>query len=437
MALGGGVFTTTNKILPGSYVNVVSKSTTNSLVGERGTVAIVLPLDWGSGQKVITLTADQFYTDSNQILGYSAISDNANMIVLREIFAHASKVIVYNLNHASTKATCTEEEGLTAAQGGVRGNDLSVTFTTNSVDSTKTDVVVKLGTVVVASQTVGKDEVPKSNAWVTFPEDMTIPATGTVYTFSGGAAGTPSDVDSALKELSYEDFNILCAYTATEQAAYIGFTKTQRDDVGKKFQCVVYNTPTANHEGVISVQNAVSETPNHALVAWVAGAEAGCAVNKSVTNKIYDGELTVVYTETQSELTAALKEGKFMFHRVGDDVRVLDDINTYTGNTVEKNGEFGYNQTIRVIDQIANDISYLFNTKYIGNIANNAAGRISLWNDVVKHHKELELIEAIEEFDSAEIVVTPHESDKRAVILNDAIRPVNCMTKMYMTLYIS
>ena len=126
-----------------------------------------------------------------------------------------------------------------------------------------------------------------------------------------------------------------------------------------------------------------------------------------------------------------------MFHKVGGDVRVLEDINTYTSNTVEKNREFGYNQTVRVIDQIANDVANLFNTKYIGNIANNNAGRISLWNDIVKHHKELETIEAIEAFDSAEIVVSPHATDKRAVIVQDAVRVVNCMTKMYMTLVIS
>lgn len=437
MALGGGVFTTTNEILPGSYINIVSKARNTSLLGERGVVAIVLPLDWGN-DGVIKLTSNQFYTESLRILGYSSDANNENMRVLREIFRNASEVVIYNSNPNSTKASVTASNGVTAAVGGTRGNDLAVTFTTNSVDSTKMDVVTKLGTTVVSAQTiVAASEKPASNAWVTFPSSFTVPESGTTYSFTGGAAGSAVDVETALEALSQEDFNVLCAYTSSEQGNYITFTKTQRDVIGKKFQCVVYNTPSANHEGIISVSNAVSETPTHALVAWVAGAEAGCAVNKAITNKIYDGELTVTCNETQSELATALESGKLIFHKVAGDVRVLEDINTYTDNTVEKNGEFGYNQTIRVIDQIANDISTLFNTKYIGSIANNAAGRVSLWNDIVKHHKELETIEAIENFDSAEVVVSPHPTDKRAVIVNDAVVVVNCMTKMYMTLYIS
>lgn len=436
MALGGGVFTTTNKILPGSYINIVSKARNTSLLGERGIVAIVLPLDWGVGGATIKLTASQFYSEAIRLLGYAPDEDNDTMRVLRELFCNASEVVIYNANSNSVKATGSLE-GVEAAQGGLRGNDLTVTFATNTVDKTKIDVVTKLGTTVVSSQTLDEGESPVSNAWVAFPEKLDVPTSGTVVTFSGGAAGTVNDVDTALNALAQEDFTVLCAYTNTEQGKYVTFTETQRDVVGKKFQCVVYNTPTANYEGVISVANAVSGDAPYALVAWVAGAEAGCAVNKSITNKIYNGELEVVCNETQSELTLALTSGKLIFHKVAGDVRVLEDINTYTDNTVEKNGEFGYNQTIRVIDQIANDISTLFNTKYIGNIANNPAGRTSLWNDIVKHHKELETIEAIENFESSEITVEAHPTDKRAVIVNDAVFVVNCMTKMYLTLYIS
>ena len=44
--------------------------------------------------------------------------------------------------------------------------------------------------------------------------------------------------------------------------------------------------------------------------------------------------------------------------------------------------DFSSNQTIRVLDQIANDIAVLFGKKYIGKVPNDAAGRI--WNNFVE-----------------------------------------------------
>ena len=139
---------------------------------------------------------------------------------------------------------------------------------------------------------------------------------------------------------------------------------------------------------------------------------------------------------TQVQLAAALDEGKFMFHQVGDDVRVLEDINTLVTTTEEKGEDFKSNQTIRVIDQIGNDIAVLFNTKYLGIIPNNSSGRISLWNDIVKHHQELQGIQAIENFVAEDVVVT-QGNEKKAVVVDDAVEPVNAMAKLYMTCVIS
>ena len=60
---------------------------------------------------------------------------------------------------------------------------------------------------------------------------------------------------------------------------------------------------------------------------------------------------------------------------------------------------------MRVIDQIANDIAVLFNTKYLGVVPNDAAGRISLWSDIVAHHRQLEKIRAIEAFEDSDVTV--------------------------------
>ena len=124
-----------------------------------------------------------------------------------------------------------------------------------------------------------------------------------------------------------------------------------------------------------------------------------------------------------------------MFHMVDEQVVVLTDINTFVSVTDEKSSDFSSNQTIRVLDQIANDIAVLFGTKYIGKVPNDAAGRISLWNDIVKHHQELQNIRAIEDFSSDNVTVEQGDT-KKSVVVTDYVTPVNAMEQLYMTVYV-
>ena len=341
--LGGGVFVTQNKTLPGSYINFVSLASTTSALGERGTVAIALPLNKSAGT-VIELTKADFVVNAKELLGVEYGSTAA--APLREIFVHANKVYVYDL----------------------------------------------------------------------------------------GTDGTVADAVAALEP--YE-FNVVCAYTneTTDISAYIAAVKSWRDEMGKKCQVVVYNQTAPNHEGVINVVSTVSEGDAHALVAWVAGAEAGCKINESCTNKLYDGEYTVVTDKTQKELEACIAAGQIAFHLVYGDVRLLEDINSLTDTSADKGEDFKSNQTIRIIDQIANDIAKLFNTKYLGKIQNNASGRISLWGDIVKHHKELEALGAIESF-NAETLKVEQGTTKKSVVVNDVVTVVNSMAQLYMTIVV-
>ena len=134
---------------------------------------------------------------------------------------------------------------------------------------------------------------------------------------------------------------------------------------------------------------------------------------------------------------ALLAEGvdRNMFHRVDEAVCVLTDINSFISITDEKSSDFSSNQTIRVLDQIANDIAVLFGKKYLGKVPNDAAGRISLWNDIVKHHTELQDIRAIENF-SGENVTVEKGDTKKSVVVTDYVTPVNAMEQLYMTVYV-
>lgn len=109
--------------------------------------------------------------------------------------------------------------------------------------------------------------------------------------------------------------------------------------------------------------------------------------------------------------------------------------NSFISITDEKSSDFSSNQTIRVLDQIANDIAVLFGKKYLGKVPNDAAGRISLWNDIVKHHTELQDIRAIENF-SGENVTVEKGDTKKSVVVTDYVTPVNAMEQLYMTVYV-
>lgn len=171
------------------------------------------------------------------------------------------------------------------------------------------------------------------------------------------------------------------------------------------------------------------------MVYWTAGAAAGCAVNASNTNRLYNGEYAVDTTYKQSQLEDGIKAGKFLFHQVGDHVRVLCDINTFITHTNEKGADFSENQTIRVLDQVGNDIAAIFNSKYLGSVPNNDSGRISFWDDVVTYNKKLVKMNAVEAIEPEAIKVSAGNT-KRAVVIEYPIQPVNCMTQLYMTVVV-
>ncbi|MCQ4726011.1 phage tail protein, partial [Anaerotignum faecicola] len=130
-----------------------------------------------------------------------------------------------------------------------------------------------------------------------------------------------------------------------------------------------------------------------------------------------------------------VKAGELVFHKVGDEIRVLEDVNSFVSVTVDKNEDFTSNQVIRVLDQIGNDIAVLFNTKYLGKVQNNNAGRLAFWNDIVTYNKELERLEAIEGFISDDLTVE-QGNDKKSVVVVCPVSPVCAMTKLYMTVIV-
>jgi hypothetical protein len=436
MALGGGTFLAQNKVLPGAYINFISVATASATIGDRGYAAMGLELDWGKEGQIFEVTNGDFQKNSMKIFGHSYADDK--MKGLRDLFKNIQTLYAYRLNGDGTKA---ENTLATALYSGTRGNDIKIAVQANVDDNQLFDVQTWFDGVLMDTQTVKEASALVTNDYVTFKTSASLAVTAATALTGGtdGTANAASHQSFLDKVESYPSINAI-GYVGTEDAIkslYIAFVKRMRDEVGVKFQAVVYNK-AADYEGVINVKNKVLDAGENeaSMVYWETGVAAGTAVNASATNKIYDGEYTVNVDYTQAQLEAAIKAGEFTFHQVGSDIRVLTDINSLVTTTTNKGDIFKDNQTVRVCDQIATDIASLFVTKYLGVVPNDASGRTSLWADIVKHHESLQDIRAIEDFTDEDVTVDQGDT-KKAVVVTDNITVVNTMEKLYMTVYVA
>ncbi len=442
MALGGGTFTVQNKVLPGAYVNFFSVASASAAVSDRGIATVPLTLDWGRDHEVIAVTNEEFQKQSRKIFGHDYTDQE--MKGLRDLFLGAKTLFTYRLNSGGDKAS---NEYAVAACSGTRGNDLKISIQQNVDEAGAWDVITWLGTDRVDTQTVTEAAQLVPNDFVSFKADITF-AVVAGAALSGGTNGTATNAayQAYLDKIESYRFNTMGVVTTddTVKSLFAAYNKRMRDELGIKFQLVLYDYTLPDYMGVISVKNKcldgvgkdsdgkMAYPDEAAAVYWTVGAQAGCAVNASVQNRMYNGEYEIAVDYTQSELIAAIKAGEFVFHRVNSDIRVLEDINTMVTVTDTVGTVFKDNQTIRVIDELANQDAQVFNEKYLGTVPNDEAGRSALWSDLVKIRQELQTIRAIENFNEMDVSISQGDT-KKSVVVENAITVVNAMSKLYMT----
>lgn len=425
--LGGGTYTVQNKILPGVYINFVSTAVAAGSAQERGICGIGLNLDWGKDDVIFKVSKEDFEDNADTIFGYDSTHDKLKG--LRDLFKNAKELYAYKLTSGGKKASNDVAEALYT---GIRGNDIKIVVS-NDVDSTAFVVETYVDNVIVDTQTVTSAAELVANSYVTFKTGATLEASAGLP-LAGGENGTEDTVahQSFLKKLeSYSDINAI-GYTGTDKTIsnlYSAFVIRLREKVGIKLQAVLYGN-AADHEGVINVKNSAD------LVWWVIGITASGEINASNDNKEYDGEFEFNIDYTQAELEEAIKAGEFVVHNVNGTARVLEDINSLVTYTADKGKIFRDNQTVRVCDQIAVDIASIFVEQYMGKIQNDEDGRTSLWNDIVKHHQELQDNAAIEDFDETSVTVDIGD-DKKSVVVTDNITIINTMGKLYMNVSVA
>ncbi len=435
---GGGTFLTQNKVLPGAYINFASVVSASSELSDRGYGALGMELDWGPDSGIFTVNQEDFQEDPRPYFGYNYTDDNLKG--LRDLFLNLQTGYFYRLNGGGTNASCTFAK---AKYSGTRGNSIQIVVAANVDNTALFDVSTYFDGELVDKQSgVSGIGGLTDNDYVTWISTATLAATaGTSLTGgTNGTTATGATHSAFLTALEAYSFNTLGCLSsdATVQALYIAFTKRMRDDVGAKFQTVLYNATAPDYEGIINLTTPVSDSGADAgsLVYWVVGAEANCQVNRSVTNKTYDGEFTPSCDTKASQLTADINAGEFVFHSLSDSTyRVLKDINSFTEFTKYKTRDFSLNQVIRVLDQIGNDVATLFEKTYLGKQQNDTAGRTDFWDDLCDYAKKLLQIEAIQGFDTSDIKVTAGET-KESVLVTFNVNPVCAMEKLYMYVYV-
>ena len=431
MALGGGFYTSQNKILPGSYINFVTVKKAQANISGRGVIAVALGLDWGPENEMITLTADDFMKSSLNVLGYGYSHESLKPI--REIFCNAEKLYLYRLNSDGKRAS---NAFATARHPGTRGNALKTIIRKNVDQSTKFDVITMLDDLVVDVQTVATTAELSDTPFVVWTKAPLEETAGMPLTKGENGTVLGEAHSAFLTKLGGYTFNALCCSSPdkTTKKFYAAYTERMRDSVGMKFQTILHDE-AADYEGVVNCKNVVTGADPHSIVFWVAGLLGSIPVNKSALNVKYNGEYDISCDYAQAELETAIAAGKFTLHKVNDDVRVLCDINSLVTTSSEKGEDFKSNQVIRVIDQIATDIAVLFNTKYLGVIPNDESGRVGLWADIVKHHEALASIRAIEGFSSDDVKVDRGEQ-KNSVVVTDSVHVTGAMAKLYMAIVV-
>lgn len=452
MALGGGTWQFQNKILPGTYINFASKVRAEADISERGYATMALPFNWGPENVVFPVTAEEFQEKSLSIFGYDYTADKLKG--LRDLFINAKTVYFYRLSNNAVAA----KNGMgTAKYAGVRGNDITTEVATDVDDPDTFDVktyikVDGINTLVDNQKQVKAWTDVTDNDYVKWSRaggNMVATAGTPMIGGSNGDEITGAQYQAYIDAISPYYFNTM-GYPGTDtkiQSLLINFCKRMRDDVGSKFQLVLYGAEGVDYEGVISIANKATDSGGSpaSLVYWVTGAEASCAINASLTNTTYNGEFTVDTNYSQSQLSAGIQKGRLMFHNVHRTVsgelvgetKVLTDINTFTSFVKKKNSDFSLNQVIRVLDQDATDIANLFNKQYLGSEQNDEDGRTALWGDIVALHKEYQRVRAIQNFKAEDIPVPTQGTTKTAVLVQYEIQPTCCMEKLYINVIVA
>ena len=445
--MAGGKFDKlAGKTRPGTYINFQSDRADTVGTSERGTVIVpLLKAAYGPAGTYIELTnagPDAAYAK----LGYSVYDSDPNrqMLLIREAFKNASKVLVY-IPKEGTKATAKNASApnltATAKYGGTRGNALTVTVAANPVAGF--DVTVSLAGNTVSfyeGLTSVDDLIAQGCEYVTFTGTGALAAVAAMN-LSGGTDATPqnSDITGFMDTWENVKFNTV-AMPVTDsslQAAIKTKIKYLRESMGRGVQAVVPSF-AADYEGIISVKNGYmiddDKITAAEATAWVAGATAGASYVESLTYKAVDGATDLVDAMSHEEYVAAINAGHFVFS-VSEENKIIAeyDINSLTSFKQPKDETYRKNRVIRVLDTFQESVQLNFPPNKYANSSTGWDIMEGVGKSILKQFEDVGAISDVDYDNDFKVDRDSSYGDKTYFNVN--IKPVDSAEKLFFTVH--
>lgn len=443
--MAGGKFDKlAGKVRPGTYMNFESTRSDTVGTSERGTVIIpLLKPSYGPAGSYIELTnagPDAAYAK----LGYSVYDSDPNrqMLLIREAFKNASKVLVY-IPKEGTKAVAKNELEpnltATAKHGGTRGNALTVTVAANPVGGF--DVTVSLAGNTVAyyeGLSTVDDLIAQDCEYVTFTGSGALAAIAAMN-LTGGTDATAQNDDLTTFMDTWEKvkFNTVAmpVTDSSMKAAIKTKIKYLRESMGRGVQAVVPDFP-ADYEGIISIKNgyAIDDDKLSAAeaTAWVAGASAGASYVESLTYDAVDGATDLVDALTHEEYVDAINKGHFAFSISEENKVIVEyDINSLTSFKQPKDETYRKNRVVRVMDTFQESIQLNFPPNKYANDSDGWDIMEGVGKSILKQFAEAGAITDVD-YDN-DFLVDRDASYGDKTYFNVNLKPVDSSEKLFFT----
>ena len=443
--MAGGKFDKlAGKVRPGTYMNFESTRSDTVGTSERGTAIIpLLKPSYGPAGSYIVLTnagPDAAYAK----LGYSVYDSDPNrqMLLIREAFKNASKVLVY-IPKEGTKAVAKHELEpnltATAKHGGTRGNALTVTVAANPVGGF--DVTVSLAGNTVAyyeGLSTVDDLIAQDCEYVTFTGSGALAAIAAMN-LTGGTDATAQNDDLTTFMDTWEKvkFNTVAmpVTDSSMKAAIKTKIKYLRESMGRGVQAVVPDFP-ADYEGIISIKNgyAIDDDKLSAAeaTAWVAGASAGASYVESLTYDAVDGATDLVDALTHEEYVDAINKGHLAFSISEENKVIVEyDINSLTSFKQPKDETYRKNRVVRVMDTFQESIQLNFPPNKYANDSDGWDIMEGVGKSILKQFAEAGAITDVD-YDN-DFLVDRDASYGDKTYFNVNLKPVDSAEKLFFT----
>lgn len=464
--MAGGTWTSQNKVRPGAYINFISVPTTSATIGQRGTVAVALPMSWGPSGEIIRVTGDELLNGKAVSKIGVLATDYEASLPYRLALSGCYTALFYRLDVGGTKATATITETLDdgtpasikvdALYAGTMGNNINIV---TDIDATMhtADVFVLVNGIQreIIKLTLDDTNSIATDAfagivsqYVTFTVTTAgiFPVTaGTPLTTGTNGDTTTVDPSGFFAALRYENFQCLAIQSADTALSALVTTQVKNwmEQSGKYVQAVVYDYPAADYEGIISVNQGFvagnDRVGTDLFPIWVASQTAGAQVNESLTARVVPGATSILnpIDSTDQDVIDALNRGQFILtYRQDGAVVIESDINSFTTVTIDKGYPFRKNRVIRTLYELATSIELIFERNYMGKTSNNALGRAAFRGECISLCDQLARLGAITNFNGAtDVIVLPGERID-SIVVDITIQVVDSIEKLYCTIHV-